>query len=276
MKAISRASSRAFTLIELLVVIAIIAILISILLPSLAGAREVGWTAVCSSNCKQIVVASLLYAQDDRKDEFWPPAQWARLPRYDAPEGVATPGLLYEYLESADECTACPKNRRRSSDRSDRSTLYSTEIDFDYTMVARMAGATPNTDIMVKYADPRLGGGLPRLRNDLAERVLLDFPGTPLFVEESLNWYGDKIIDGLWGNRDQVTDRHDKGGHVGMLDGSVFLFKSPKGPRGEEFQEDTDFEANDFYVKGHPRDPFWHQMDGAISGRGWGWINNPR
>ncbi|MFI4882020.1 MAG: prepilin-type N-terminal cleavage/methylation domain-containing protein [Phycisphaerales bacterium JB064] len=269
-------ATRAFTLIELLVVIAIIAILIGILLPSLAGAREVGMTAVCSSNCKQIGMASLLYTQDDRKDEFWPPAQWARLPRYDAPEGVATPGLLYEYLESADECTACPKNRRRSSDGSDKSTLFYSQIDFDYTMVAGMAGATPHTNVTFKYADPRLGGGLPRIRNELAKDVLLDFAGMPLFVEESVYWYGDKIIDGLWGNRDQVTDRHDMGGHIAMLDGSVIRFKSPKGARGEQFQEDEDFEANDLYVKGHPNDPFWHQFDGGISGRGWGWINNPR
>ncbi len=267
---------RGFTLIELLVVIAIVAILIGILVPSLAGAREVALTAVCSSNCKQIITASLLYAQDDRKDEFWPPAQWARLPRFDAPEGEATPGLLYEYLEAADECTACPKNKRRSSDRTDRSTLFTSEIDFDYTMVARMAGATTSTEVWFRHADPQQGGGLRRIRNDLADRVLLDFPGTPLFVEESLEWYGDSIIDGLWGNRDQVTDRHDGGGHIAMLDGSVALFKSPKGPRGEAIQEETDFEANDLYVKGQPRDPFWHQFDGQIGGRGWGWINNPR
>ena len=267
---------RAFTLIELLVVIAIVAILIGILVPSLAGAREVALTAVCSSNCKQIITAALLYAQDDRRDEFWPPAQWARLPRFDAPEGEATPGLLYEYLESADECTACPKNKRRSSDGSDQSTLVTTEIDFDYTMVARMTGATPNTDVWFRYADPAQGGGLRRIRNDLADRVLLDFPGSPLFVEESLEWYGDKIIDGLWGNRDQVTDRHDGGGHIAMLDGSVVPFKSPKGPISEAVQEETDFEANDLYVKGAPRDPFWHQFDGQIGGRGWGWINNPR
>ncbi|MEQ8845438.1 MAG: prepilin-type N-terminal cleavage/methylation domain-containing protein [Phycisphaerales bacterium] len=276
MKTARTLACRAFTLIELLVVIAIIAILIGILLPSLAGAREVGLTAVCSSNCKQIVTASLLYAQDNRKSEFWPPAQWARLPRFDAPEGQATPGLLYEYLESADECTACPKNRRRSSDGSDQSTLFYTDIDFDYTMVARMAGATTSTDVWFRYADPQLGGGLPRIRESLAKDVLLDFPGMPLFVEESLNWYGDKIVDGLWGNRDQVTDRHDGGGHIAFLDGSVALFKSPKGPRGEQVQEEEDFEANDLYVKGHPRDPFWHQFDGQISGRGWGWINNPR
>ncbi|MGE0480906.1 MAG: type II secretion system protein [Phycisphaerae bacterium] len=57
---------KAFTLIELLVVIAIIALLISILVPTLAQAREQGRRAVCGSNLRQIGVAIHAYAQDER------------------------------------------------------------------------------------------------------------------------------------------------------------------------------------------------------------------
>lgn len=54
----------AFTLVELLVVIAIIALLISILLPTLAAAREASKRSVCASNVRQNIVGVNAYAAD--------------------------------------------------------------------------------------------------------------------------------------------------------------------------------------------------------------------
>lgn len=61
------AAPRGFTLIELLVVVAIIALLMSILLPALRDAREQGKRAVCLSNLRQMGIALLSYALDNRE-----------------------------------------------------------------------------------------------------------------------------------------------------------------------------------------------------------------
>jgi prepilin-type N-terminal cleavage/methylation domain-containing protein/prepilin-type processing-associated H-X9-DG protein len=86
-----RRQSSAFTLVELLVVVAIIAILIAMLLPALTRARAQSKAVACESNLRQIVIATLGYAADNRG--MLPPREGAG----DSPIGNGTENGIYDY-----------------------------------------------------------------------------------------------------------------------------------------------------------------------------------
>ncbi len=88
---------RGFTLVELLVVIAIIALLISILLPSLAQAREQAKKAKCLANLRDQMAAAYSYANEDPSEMLI-----GVHPRFDGlPKGVNGPFGRGRYLSAS-------------------------------------------------------------------------------------------------------------------------------------------------------------------------------
>ncbi len=263
----------AFTLIELLVVIAIIALLIAILLPALSNAREVAKTVICSSNVKQINTASTLYAHD-HKDQIWPAMDWI-FERDDRDLPVpGGRGLLYEYVDGVDKAGECPKNQRRTRDGDDdTSDLFDhAGVNTDYTMLDETQGARLGNTIFTYFVkDPRVG--TPASFPPAQEHRFELFTSLPIFVEESVYFWNDVYTEGMWGNQDQVTTRHDHGGHMGLLDGQVILYRQAAGPLVEERERTLDFEGNDVYVRVKSGDRFFRVSD---LGQPYGWINRPR
>jgi prepilin-type N-terminal cleavage/methylation domain-containing protein/prepilin-type processing-associated H-X9-DG protein len=87
-----------FTLIELLVVIAIIGVLVSLLLPGIQAAREASRRIGCSSNIRQIALATQNYA-----DVRGGPMPWLTDTTPDTPTGAQIQSLFYALLPYIEE-----------------------------------------------------------------------------------------------------------------------------------------------------------------------------
>lgn len=179
----SSVSKRAFTLIELLVVIAIIAILAAILFPVFAQAREKARQTACLSNCKQIGLGIMMYAQD--YDEILPSSWMNNGPGATAPYGIDPgPGPyrtwqynIMPYLKNK-EVFKCPSNRFTSVNHT-RPIIGTTGADRVYTHYV------PNRSVIGQM---KIDGLSPLAR--------LDKPADSIMIMENKSRY----TDGTWGN----------------------------------------------------------------------------
>ncbi|MCH8274813.1 MAG: prepilin-type N-terminal cleavage/methylation domain-containing protein [Armatimonadetes bacterium] len=172
---------KAFTIIELLVVIAIIAILAALLFPVLATAKEAAKKSACTSNLRQLGMASSLYLGDydsryviamygignDLRQTWFgretQPDNWDKL------GGLLQPYIHHGQLQKCPTSTARPRFGDGSG------------YGYNWGFIGSDANITFN------YS------GWPNLRNPAKESELSDHASKVLFADSGFvnpSWYG--------------------------------------------------------------------------------------
>ncbi|MEX2142102.1 MAG: DUF1559 domain-containing protein [Pirellulales bacterium] len=136
---------RAFTLVELLVVIAIIGVLVALLLPAINAAREAARRAACTSNLRQIGLATLNFESARR---VFPPAH-IELPRRHSGFAYILPYLeeqaiydIYDFGQHWSAVANRPATRTTIPTFICPSVGETREWFTDYAICSRMSDAT--------------------------------------------------------------------------------------------------------------------------------------
>ena len=237
------AARKAFTLVELLVVIAIIALLLALLMPALERAREQGKRVVCLNNLRQLMLAWIMYCdENDGKivrgdaEEYNYPARpwhqnelaWVRKdwPRYTLTDSVMIQaikeGALFPYTKNID-LYKCPN------------ALYGEWRT--YAVVDSMNAAPNDGGQMFKHRT--------EIRNPAKRCVFLDDSGATGMGA----WSIDRTTPSWW---DEPPNRHGDGATWAFADGHSEYWKW-QDPYTHEYNADNTERwkhKNDDYLTG--------------------------
>lgn len=223
-----------FTLIELLVVIAILAILAALLLPSLSRAKQLGFSAGCQNNLRQLQTAYLNYTHD-HNDQLVPNSYVYVAGETNSPELASyswcpgnvqkdetianiTRGLLYPYLNSS-KVFRCPGDRtvNRFGDEPQRIVPRTRSYNLDGWLNSDIVeGSVRTLSEAAQKATSEIFTFI-----DTHELGIVD-PTFGVFRDDIL-FYADYWLD-------LPADRHARAANLAFLDGHVehWRWRAPK------------------------------------------------
>ncbi|MBX3733643.1 MAG: prepilin-type N-terminal cleavage/methylation domain-containing protein [Verrucomicrobiae bacterium] len=215
-----------FTLIELLVAVAILAILAGLMLPALAGARERARRAACLNNVRQFTLAALVYAGDHQ--QTLPVADTDNADKRDTHTPILSSATRTHLLRYATELRIldCPNLTQWMEKRPGwrLHDEYGTALGYHY-LGGHSATPWAPTDARTQ---PWIS---PRKTTDDAQLALVADLNVECHSYHRIlaphARFGPVVRDDAWFDahpeafEQSPRDAGARGGHVGLLDGSV-------------------------------------------------------
>ncbi|UCD51770.1 MAG: prepilin-type N-terminal cleavage/methylation domain-containing protein, partial [Phycisphaerales bacterium] len=223
---------RGFTLIELLVVVAVIAVLLGILMPALRAARELARGSNCLANQRSLVLAYVMYADDndsrlvrghvnqtDLDSPMWvlPPidesgAYISGTPFLDDRIRGIRQGALYPYIREH-KMYHCPGDNRYDHAVDETQAMYRSYIIPDVLSAAR-PGFHSWTEARHRHFPKKLG----EIRQASLKYIFVESEfQNPSFNYDHGGWSFAPWIDDRW--IDELATFHSKSATFGFADG---------------------------------------------------------